>query len=223
MKKVLLSVTALLTVSSLIFTGCKKDDDDTNAPTIELNGGDTTVTKGSLFSDPGATAFDDVDETVTVTSNFASVLPNTNSTGVYEISYTATDEAGNTGYAERTVTVSYSGAQIDYTYNVNDTAFGTPTTPSTYQSVVSTSSTGTYAFNLTNLSGVFTGNTIGTIVGSDITLPTQKPNGSTSNFEVSGTGKITQIGSQIRLDLFYNVKNLTSGNVTPNHFVGLSL
>ena len=75
---------------------------DTTAPTITLVGAASmTHEQGSAFTDPGASATDTVDGEVTVTTagSVGSAV------GSYELTYTATDAAGNTATATRTVVV----------------------------------------------------------------------------------------------------------------------
>ncbi len=77
--------------------------EDVTAPVITLVGEDTvSVTKGNTYSEEGATAVDDRDGTVAVTTE-GSV--NTSVLGTYIITYTATDSAGNTETEIRTVNV----------------------------------------------------------------------------------------------------------------------
>ena len=72
---------------------------DNTAPVVTPNGKGTTYTHvGETYSDEGATA--DTGEQVTMTSTV-----DTATAGTYTITYTATDEAGNTGEAERRVVV----------------------------------------------------------------------------------------------------------------------
>ena len=71
---------------------------DTTAPVITVTAGTDTVEQGSTWTDAGATS--DGGETVT-----ASGTVDTSVAGTYTITYTATDAAGNTGTATRTVTV----------------------------------------------------------------------------------------------------------------------
>jgi hypothetical protein len=81
---------------------------DTTPPVITLNGTDpTTIALDTTYNDRGATASDDVDITVAVieTSNVM-----TSVTGVYAVSYTATDAAGNIAKATRKVIVSANPA-----------------------------------------------------------------------------------------------------------------
>ena len=76
---------------------------DSTKPVISLNGAATLeLTVGDTYTEAGATATDDVDGTVTVTTT-GSV--NTTTAGTYTITYTAKDAAGNTATATRTVTV----------------------------------------------------------------------------------------------------------------------
>ena len=77
---------------------------DTTAPVITLNGSaQMSLDVGDTFTDPGATAEDNIDGTVDITPS-GSVDAST--AGQYTISYSATDAAGNTANATRTVTVS---------------------------------------------------------------------------------------------------------------------
>ena len=75
---------------------------DTTAPVITVTSGNDTVERGGSWTDAGATA--DGGETVT-----ASGTVDTSAAGTDTITYTATDAAGNTGNATRTVTVVGSG------------------------------------------------------------------------------------------------------------------
>jgi hypothetical protein len=83
---------------------------DTNAPLITILGDNPLVLAvGSTFNDPGATATDNVDNSVTVTSS-GSV--NTSVPGSYTITYSALDAAGNTASATRTVNVVDTTAPV---------------------------------------------------------------------------------------------------------------
>ncbi len=81
---------------------------DTTAPVITLNGSATmTVNVGGSFTDPGATATDNVDgdlsSNIVVTGSV-----NTNSVGTYTLNYNVSDAAGN------------AAAQVSRTVNVVD-------------------------------------------------------------------------------------------------------
>ena len=81
---------------------------DTTPPVITLLGDDSVeITTEQTFNDPGATATDDTDGTVdVVVSGAVGSEP-----GVYTLTYTATDAAGNASQVTRTVTVV--AAQFD--------------------------------------------------------------------------------------------------------------
>jgi len=78
---------------------------DISAPIISITGGDSlTIALGSVYSDAGATAVDNVDPLVTVT-----VLSNdvdASVAGRYSVVYQAGDVAGNVTQATRTVIVN---------------------------------------------------------------------------------------------------------------------
>ena len=76
---------------------------DITPPVITLNGGDAALTVGDTYTEQGATATDDTDGNVEVT---LSGNVDTSTAGVYTITYTATDAAGNSATATRTVTVT---------------------------------------------------------------------------------------------------------------------
>lgn len=75
---------------------------DTSAPVISLNGSaKIEIIEGEDFSDPGASATDDVDGTVAVTvSGNVGASP-----GTYVLTYSASDAAGNESQVTREVTV----------------------------------------------------------------------------------------------------------------------
>jgi len=76
---------------------------DTLAPTITLKGDNPlTIAQGATFSDPGATATDNVDGSVSVS---VSGSVDTATIGSYTLTYTAKDSAGNEARATRTVEV----------------------------------------------------------------------------------------------------------------------
>ena len=76
---------------------------DTAKPVVTLTGpSEIRITAGDDFNDPGAVASDDVDGTITVEK---SGRVDTATAGEYTITYTATDAAGNTATATRTVIV----------------------------------------------------------------------------------------------------------------------
>lgn len=82
---------------------------DTTNPVITIQGTNpTSIVKGTSYTDAGATATDDIDGTITVTST-GSV--NSNVVGTYNIQYSATDAAGNNSSATRIVNVTMSESE----------------------------------------------------------------------------------------------------------------
>ena len=83
---------------------------DLSAPTITLTGGDAPVvlTVGGTYTEPGATATDNVDASVPTPTPSGTV--DTDTAGEYTITYTATDRAGNVATKARTVIVSVATA-----------------------------------------------------------------------------------------------------------------
>lgn len=93
---------------------------DTIPPVITIIGGDQNLELGSTYQEKGATAVDNTDGNVDVTVSGA---VNSNIIGVYVLTYSATDSAGNSSEATRIVTVSNNpisilspspGATVDY-------------------------------------------------------------------------------------------------------------
>ena len=76
---------------------------DNIAPVITLSGSSNVeIVKGLSYTDAGATATDDVDSIVSVVTTGT---VDTTTIGTYTLTYTATDNAGNTASKTRTVTV----------------------------------------------------------------------------------------------------------------------
>lgn len=126
MKKTILSyaASALLVAGTLFIYSCSKDD---TAPVVTLSG-DETVTlslNSAPYVDPGATASDDKDGDVAVSSDFdADTNPNTDLAGTYTITYTATDAEGNVGTATRTVIVANDAAYLSGSFGTTENPGG---------------------------------------------------------------------------------------------------
>ncbi len=117
--KILLSSLVSSVVLSLTACGGGGSDDtvqhpepDLFAPVISLNGADMVVIEeGEIYVDTGATATDNVDPSVEVsTSGFI----DSNTAGTYSLTYSATDVANNTATKTRTIKVIRDQAFNDY-------------------------------------------------------------------------------------------------------------
>jgi hypothetical protein len=175
MKKYLISISAVMVLMSLfIMQSCKKDD--TTPPVISLAGASpmTVVLNSSSVADPGGTATDDEDGTVSVSSNWNwGTNPDPNTTGNYSILYTATDAAGNQATATRTVTV-YNQAAATWagTYNATEVDINGPYTY-VQPNVVTASTTQNNRITLTRLGDFANNDVYMDVTGNNINLPSQ--------------------------------------------------
>jgi hypothetical protein len=224
MKKKILSLSLVcLVAGSLFFTGCKKDSDSTG-PVITLNG-DSEVKSvlNQPYTDLGATAKDDTDGDVTVTTDAADV--NKDLTGTYTVTYTATDKAGNTSTATRTVRVYNTAEVFAGSYTVKDYSPSTSSTPSTYNETITASSTLNNKLHTTKF-GFYTGVAAELMIGGTATAPTitvpaqtftnvgAPPNNADRRFSDAG-GNTIATSPNIVLTINYKEEVMdTNGNVT---------
>ena len=100
---------------------------DNSAPVITINGSNPYfVAKGAIYKDLGATATDNVDPYVKV--NVSSNV-NPSFVGTYTVTYTATDKAGNTTTATRTIQVIDVGDEFNPDQGINHPVLATGMTP----------------------------------------------------------------------------------------------
>lgn len=210
MKRMLLSIAALTMIfGATLLTSCTKDD--TTPPVITLSGGDMTVTQFGTFTDPGATATDDVDGDVTVTVNGT---VNVNAAADYVITYTATDKAGNSATKDRTVTVSGSN-YVAGSYTTED--FTGSVSNGTYPETVSSSTVTHNKINFTKFAFYVNGTVYATISGTTITIPTQTVTcgNPAADRQFSGSGTYTQGFTSFTL----NYTEVTNGTTATGHGV----
>ncbi|CAN5478245.1 hypothetical protein BH11BAC2_BH11BAC2_24680 [soil metagenome] len=208
MKKLSISL-ALISALTLTFSGCKKDD-DTESPVISLNGDnpDFSVLKFA-YVDEGADATDNNDATVTVNT---SGTVNSNAAGSYQLTYSASDAAGNPSEEIRDVyVVNLSSA----TYSASDDC-GTGATA--YTEAITVTNT---AINFSRFANYDNGSVNGTISGDNttgftITIPSQTVMCGTpaANRSFSGTGTIsfTDNGGTIVRNISISYTEVTNGS-----------
>ena len=218
MKKQILTIASLaLFVGAVILSGCKKDD--TTAPVITLTGDKTVVVtfmSATSYADPGATATDDQDGTITVvvtgTVNMASA-------GDYTLTYTATDAAGNSATETRTVTVN-AGPYLAASYTVHDyTDTPTYSDNGTYPESITSSSVTNNKINFTKFAFYTNATAYATISGTTITVPSQTitcgvPTAADRNF--TGTGTFT---TSPPYTVTINYTEVTNGTTSTGHGV----
>lgn len=170
-KQIFLAAAVLFSAGTIFLTGCKKDD--TSGPVITLVGSASeTSILNATYTDPGATAEDSEDGVVTVTT---SNPVNKDLAGVYTITYSATDAAGNESTSTRTVTV-YNEAASTYngTYSGSETDAAGPYTYNPAKPFTVTASTTVNNRVIMNRLGDFDNNTVYmTVTGTTLTVPNQ--------------------------------------------------
>lgn len=171
MKKNILAVAAFLVAGTVVFTSCKKDD--ITDPVVTLNGSsEMTVSLQGTFTDPGATANDNKDGAI---SPAISGSVNTNLKGVYEITYTATDAAGNSASVTRKVNVVNDADGLNGTYAVAGTQTAGGSGTYTYTQTITASTTRNNRLIFGKF-GNYAGNTgiyFDVVGGSNLDMPSQ--------------------------------------------------
>jgi hypothetical protein len=215
-KKIALFPMLLLAFAfTTVFTSCS-DDDDTTPPSISLNGDQfMTINLQQNFVDPGATAIDEEDGSVTVTTTGT---VNNNQTGDYTLTYSATDAAGNTASETRVVTVENQLSSSPWTgaYSGLITTPGEPDWNYTDNLSLSENVNMALAFGKFGDYSNANAKLNIVIIGSNVTVPTQTiVCGSTPVArEFSGSGTVTgngSAGSQVILIIDETVNGVTTG------------
>ncbi|MFV2056400.1 MAG: BspA family leucine-rich repeat surface protein [Thiohalomonadales bacterium] len=205
---------------------------DTTAPVISLNGKTSiNIVQGDAYIDSGATAIDNIDININIVIT-GSV--DTATIGSYTITYTATDNAGNTSIATRTIIVEVGRDTTAPVVTLNGeslirlliggiyTELGATATDNidaninvTISGAVDTSSAGTYiikysATDLENNTGVAT-RTVEVII-ADTTAPVISLNGKMSINIVQGDAYI-EAGATAIDNIDININIVITGSV----------
>ncbi|MFI5148567.1 MAG: DUF5011 domain-containing protein [Bacteroidia bacterium] len=138
----ILLLSSIIILFILFLASCAKED--TVAPVLTLKMGNNlamplpTVRGAGVWTDPGFTAWDNVDHDVTNQVHvFGQVNPNLK--GTYTLTYSVKDAAGNVTTQTRTVIVYNDADSLAGTYTVRDSTAGLPI-PATYAIVLSSDS-----------------------------------------------------------------------------------
>ena len=186
----------------------KKDDGTClYTPIINIIGSnDTTISVGSSYSDPGATASNQDGSSAEVT---VENLVDSSTVGQYQVIYTATNENG-TSTAIRTVNMSVTQDNWTVTWDVTSNC-GTTFPLSANPVITSGSDENTLAIdNMFNLVG---GTATATINESTITIPQQTVNITVGDVIFSGEGIMNSQGTIITIKYTYeNTTPLIGGS-----------
>ena len=186
MKKLVLPLAAIALYFGLTSSSCSKTD--TTPPVIALTGQSTmTLDLGDTWTDPGATATDNTDGTIT-SSIVVSGTVNTSQVGIYTLTYSVSDAAGNSAQQTRTVTVRSN--KLAGTYAVDATITGGPGAPGWTGTVTVTQSSTEYnKLIVSNFDAWGTAVSVNILVnGNTITVPSQHPSGVPAGSEGTASG-----------------------------------
>lgn len=180
---------------------CKKED--TTEPVITLKGNNPEViTWGTPYSDAGAVATDDVDGSISITTNGT---VDTLSAGEYTITYTCSDAAGNTASTTRTVIVD-AGPLLSGNYYIENFIGVAPDT--TYYDTISAPDTTNNIIYFTRFAGIENALVHATLHDTSIVIPAQTVYCGTipENKTIWGTGTFS---SDSVFTINYSVNNGT--------------
>ncbi len=217
MKKQLIAIASVAMLAGVFtFSSCKKSD--TTAPTLTITGGnDQTSSLNAAFTNPAATATDDVDGDLTTKISISNPTAVDNNTkGVYTLHYSVSDAAGNTATQDVTIHIVNDAEAFAGNYNVHDTV---PTLAAfNYTIAITTDNTVDHKIHFGHLAPALVGfadyqnndgiyaNIAGSTVGAIVTLTSQTvgPIGTdNSNHTFVGNGTVLAVAP-----------SLTSFNIT---------
>jgi hypothetical protein len=189
----------------------KKDDGSClYKPTIQIIGAaDTTISVGTTYTDPGATATNKDGSSVTVTTDNQVV---TTTTGVNYVNYSATNANGTTT-AKRTVNVVIGQDNWTVAWDVTSSC-GATSFPLAGAPTITAGAT----INDLVIDGMFTlvgGTANATVNGTQITIPEQTINITAGNIIFSGIGTMNAEGTIINITYTYeNTTPIIGGSGT---------
>ena len=209
LKQIFSTIIFTLLVSAFFISGCKKKSNDSTSPVVTLTGPNPYfIQKNTVWNDPGATAFDNVDDDIpAVTSDPI----NTAVTGVYNVTYTATNSAGNRGTYTRTVYVVDINGYYSNVLDISPYPGGVSSTYANYMDTMHLSNDGSGKVTLNKFGNYVNGNVFFNLNDATaLTLPSQNVTcGSPSiNIKFVGTGVISRVAPTVII----NYKKFISGD-----------
>ena len=142
MKKQLIAIASVAMLAGVVtFSSCKKDD--TTAPVLTITGGNSqsqslpATANGGTWTNPTATATDDVDGNVTSSVTVSGAV-NPNLKGTYTLTYSVSDAAGNIATQAVTVNIVNDAEYLAGNYNVKDSLYNPSILVTPYTDVITT-------------------------------------------------------------------------------------
>lgn len=195
------SLAALAVATGMVFSSssCRED---TTPPVVTLVGdGEVNVMLNGTYTDDGAIATDDIDNSLTVSSDFDAVV-DLSMVGEYTVTYTATDDAGNVGTEERVVNVYIAPENLVRSWTTTDDCGGDPWT--TFVTLSSSADDKIFFENFADISIPI----IATVNNTAIIIASQPISGSTSAIIV-GSGTVNVDGESIEYSYSITDNNTT--------------
>lgn len=194
----------LNTIDSVTYT--INSNTDTIPPVITIVGGlTTTISLQGTFTNLGATALDNIDGNISFLITTTGSV-NVDSVGTYLITYSVSDNAGNSSTAIRTVYVVNDAYYLAGTYNVTDVSGGNG--PWYYADIITASTSINNRIKVNKFADYMGASVYMLISGTNVTIPSQTINcgNPAENRTFSGSGTCTTT----TLSLNYTV--VTNGN-----------
>lgn len=182
----------------LAFTSCKKED--TTKPVLALNGSNPmNIDLGTSFTDPGATATDDVDGDISSSIGVTGTV-DSSSVGTYTLTYTVSDDAGNVATTTRTVNVNMSRSAALGPYRTTNTC----PTPQSFVATTTNFQAGASANQFVINMFYYNGGTLScTLDGTNVTVDAgQSPN--PQLLLVTGSGTFNAQGKVLTMNYVFD-------------------
>jgi hypothetical protein len=217
-KKLNLNVLATAIIFGLmafVYVSCQ-DEEDIAPPVITLTGDNPFyLTLNQDYVEPGFTVKDQEDGTISPDKVNVSSNVNKDETGTYKVTYSVSDNAGNTGVTERTVIVRNSAEFLAGDYlNAQNSCQNAPV--ATFNGTITVSDIENGKFTIQNFGGHGTNVSIECHFDSDnnqITAPTGQSLGGTLVLESLNMASVTNNSSPVEFFVNYNWRDGAVGDV----------
>lgn len=211
----ILATVVIFSMMAFVYVSCQ-DEEDIAPPVITLAGDNPFyLTLNQDYNEPGFTVKDQEDGTISNDKVNVSSNVNKDETGTYKITYSVSDNAGNTGVAERTVIVRNSAEFLAGDYlNASNACQNSPV--ATFDGTVTISTTENGKFTIQNFGGHGSNVSIECHFDSnnnEITAATGQSLGGTLILESLNMASVTNNSSPVEFFVNYNWRDGVVGDV----------